>query len=44
MLPLPQNDLLEVLVALARKDDEELAASAQNTLPDRIKRELADLG
>jgi hypothetical protein len=32
MLPLPQNDLLEVLVALATGDDPELAESARKTL------------
>lgn len=32
MLPLQQNDLLEVLVALAASDDEQLAAAATETL------------
>ena len=32
MLPLPQADLLEILVALTRDEDAELAAAAQETL------------
>jgi hypothetical protein len=32
LLPLPQNDLLEVLVALREGDDKELAEAAQETL------------
>ena len=32
MLPLPQNDLLEVLVALANGDDEQISAAANETL------------
>jgi hypothetical protein len=32
MLPLPQNDLLEVLVALANVDDEQISAAASETL------------
>lgn len=32
MLPLPQNDLLEVLVALIKSDDEQIAAAATETL------------
>lgn len=32
MLPLPQNDLLEVLVALASNDDAQIAAAATETL------------
>ena len=32
MLPLPQNDLLEVLVALANVDDEQISAAANETL------------
>jgi len=32
MLPLPQNDLLEVLVALTGSDDAQIAAAAQETL------------
>jgi len=35
LLPLPQNDLLEVLVALATDQDAELSASAQETLNDQ---------
>lgn len=40
MLPLQQNDLLEVLVALAGSDDEQIAAAANETLqaetPDNL--------
>src|SRR6201988_5458954 len=32
MLPLPQNDLLEVLVALTQSDDAEIANAAAETL------------
>jgi hypothetical protein len=32
LLPLPQNDLLEVLVALRESDDAEISAAAQETL------------
>jgi hypothetical protein len=32
MLPLPQNDLLEILVAFARTDDAELAGNARSAL------------
>ena len=32
MLPLPQADLLEILVGLSRQDDEELSEAAHNTL------------
>ena len=32
MLPLPQNDLLEVLVALAESDDEQISTAANETL------------
>lgn len=32
MLPLPQNDLLEVLVALTASDDEQIASAATETL------------
>jgi hypothetical protein len=32
ILPLPQSDLLEVLVFLARNEDAELAENARNTL------------
>jgi len=34
LLPLPQNDLLEVLVALTSSDDPELSSAAQETLAD----------
>ncbi|HET8781240.1 MAG TPA: hypothetical protein VFM63_02390 [Pyrinomonadaceae bacterium] len=40
MLPLPQNDLLEVLVALTSADDEQISAAATETLsaetPDNL--------
>jgi hypothetical protein len=40
MLPLPQNDLLEVLVALTNGDDEQISAAATETLnaetPDNL--------
>lgn len=40
MLPLPQNDLLEVLVALTASDDEQISAAATETLaaetPDNL--------
>ena len=40
MLPLPQNDLLEVLVALATSEDEQISAAATETLkaetPDNL--------
>src|SRR5215510_10862775 len=32
MLPLPQNDLLEVLVALTNSDDEQISTAATETL------------
>jgi len=37
MLPLPQNDLLEILVALAVGTDKELADNARNTLHSQEK-------
>lgn len=40
ILPLPQNDLLEVLVALATGEDKELAENARQTLDSQ---EVADL-
>lgn len=43
ILPLPQSDLLEVLVALAQKEDAELAESAQNTLAAQDKTELENV-
>ena len=40
MLPLPQNDLLEVLVALTASDNDEIAGAATETLqaetPDNL--------
>ncbi len=39
-LPLPQNDLLEILVSLAGNTDAELAESAQQTLLSQDKNEL----
>ena len=39
MLPLPQADLLEVLVALSRDEDVELAAAAQETLQNQAPEE-----
>ncbi len=43
ILPLPQSDLLEILVALAQKEDAELAESAQNTLAGQDKTELENI-
>jgi len=40
LLPLPQSDLLEVLVALKTSDDSEIAAAAQDTLKSQ---DAADL-
>jgi uncharacterized SAM-binding protein YcdF (DUF218 family) len=40
ILPLPQNDLLEVLVALTKSDDAELAQNAQSTLAAQDPLEL----
>ena len=40
VLPLPQSDLLEILVALSQKDDPELAENAQNTLATQDLSEL----
>jgi hypothetical protein len=37
VLPLPQTDLLEILVALTRETDEELAAGARATLKEQEK-------
>ena len=42
ILPLPQNDLLEILVALARRDDEELAGYARAALDSQNQTELGD--
>ena len=43
ILPLPQNDLLEVLVALAKTDDAELAQNAQSTLAAQDPLELQNV-
>ena len=40
MLPLPQNDLLEVLVALTTSDDAQIAAAATETLKAETAEEL----
>jgi hypothetical protein len=40
MLPLQQNDLLEVLVALAASDDEQIAAAATETLQSETSENL----
>ena len=40
MLPLPQNDLLEVLVALTNSDDEQIAAAATETLKSESPEDL----
>lgn len=43
ILPLPQNDLLEVLVAFTRKNDAELAENARNTLASQDTNQLGIL-
>ncbi len=43
ILPLPQNDLLEVLVAFTSKDDAELSENARNTLSSQDTNELGVL-
>lgn len=43
MLPLPQSDLLEILVALTKDEDAELAKTAQETLRSQEKEEFEDL-
>lgn len=43
ILPLPQNDLLEVLVAFTGKNDAELAANARNTLASQDTKQLGIL-
>jgi len=43
ILPLPQTDLLEVLVSLAQTEDAELAESAQNTLASQDKTALGNV-
>src|ERR1041385_6479209 len=40
MLPLPQNDLLEVLVALTKSDDVQIAAAANETLKSESRDDL----
>jgi len=40
MLPLPQNDLLEVLVALTTSDDAQIAAAATETLKAESSEDL----
>lgn len=42
LLPLPQSDLLEVLVALAAESDEEVAVAARETLSEQEERDLLD--
>lgn len=42
LLPLPQSDLLEVLVALATESDEEIAEAARETLSEQEERDLLD--
>jgi hypothetical protein len=43
ILPLPQSDLLEVLVSLTQKEDAELAENAQNTLASQDKTALGNV-
>ncbi len=43
VLPLSQIDLLEVLIALAQREDAEIAASAKNTLAAQDKTELVSI-
>lgn len=43
MLPLPQSDLLEILVALVSDRDAELAKTAQETLSSQDTEQLAEL-
>lgn len=43
MLPLPQTDLLEILVALTKDEDADLAKTAQETLASQEKEEFKDL-
>src|SRR4029079_1038917 len=40
LLPLPQSDLLEVLVALRRADDPEIAEAANETLATQDSQDL----
>lgn len=43
ILPLPQNDLLEILVSLVSGEDKELARTAQETLSTQDTRQLEQL-
>lgn len=43
ILPLPQSDLLEILVALAQNVDEELSGNARETLKNQNHENLSDL-
>ena len=43
ILPLPQSDLLEILVALAHNGDEELSANARETLKNQNQENLGDI-
>lgn len=43
ILPLSQNDLLEVLVALAQADDAEISQTARKTLAEQAKPELVSI-
>lgn len=43
MLPLPQSDLLEILVSLASTDDSELAESARSTISSQDMSALRDV-
>jgi hypothetical protein len=43
ILPLPQSDLLEILVALAQNGDEELSLNARQTLKEQDKEHLNDV-
>ena len=43
ILPLPQSDLLEILVALSQNNDAELAENAQNTLAVQDRNELGNI-
>jgi hypothetical protein len=43
ILPLPQSDLLEILVSLAQNGDEELSGNARETLKNQDKQRLEDI-
>jgi hypothetical protein len=43
ILPLPQTDLLEILVALAQNGDEELSSNARETLKNQDKQRIGDV-